>query len=209
VLDLADPENPRVLAELKVPGFSTYIQPIGTDRLLTVGYDAEDQGDFAWFAGVRLQLFDVTEPRAPSLLDVELIGTRGSSSEALTNHLAFTFAPDTGLLGLPATVCENSNGGGSFGATLAFSGLAVYRVGLESGFELEGRVAHEPASGSEASATENCFTWWSEATSAVKRSFFFDDYVYSASTEVLKANALADLGNDVRVIPLVDATPAE
>lgn len=205
VLDLAEPTSPRVLSELKVPGFSTYIHPIGHDRLLTVGYDADDQGSFAWFTGIRLQLFDVGEPTLPALLDVEVIGTRGSSSEALTNHLAFTFAEDEGLLALPLTVCENSAGGGAAGETLAFSGLAVYQVSDDSGFDLSGRVEHPPLT--ETAEPPDCFTWWSEATSAVKRSFFFDDYVYSASNEALKLNALGRLEEDVRVIPFGESVP--
>jgi hypothetical protein len=203
VLDLADPANPRVLAELKVPGFSTYIHPVDPTRLLTVGYDADDQGSFAFFTGVRLQLFDVESLGAPRLVDAEIIGTRGSSSEALVNHLAFTFARERGLLGLPLTICENATGAGSFGQELAFSGLGIYRVS-ESGLELLGRVAHPPGTAPAAAlAQEYCYSWWTDASSAVKRSYFFDDYVYSASEEVLKANALDDLDVDVSVVPLV------
>jgi hypothetical protein len=36
-------------------------------HLLTVGYDAEDQGSFAYFSGVLLQLFDVSDMAAPVL----------------------------------------------------------------------------------------------------------------------------------------------
>ena len=60
-LDLSDPANPRVAGELKVPGFSTYIHLLGTDRLLTIG-----QSDSTWGSGNKLQIFDVSDLAAPS-----------------------------------------------------------------------------------------------------------------------------------------------
>ncbi len=67
-------------------------------HLLTIGYDADDQGSFAWFQGVMLQIFDVSDPQHPALTHKEVIGTRGSSSEALTNHLAFNYFAPMNLL---------------------------------------------------------------------------------------------------------------
>ena len=82
MFDLHDPHAPTRLGELKIPGFSTYIHMMDTTHLLTIGYDAADQGDFAWFTGVILRIFDVSNPAAPTLMHKETIGTRGTSSEA-------------------------------------------------------------------------------------------------------------------------------
>ena len=43
-VDLAHPEKPRVIGELKVPGYSAYLHPVGPGRLLGVGQDADSQG---------------------------------------------------------------------------------------------------------------------------------------------------------------------
>ena len=43
-IDLSDPAHPRRLGELKIPGFSAYLHPIGDDRLLGLGSDATSQG---------------------------------------------------------------------------------------------------------------------------------------------------------------------
>jgi uncharacterized secreted protein with C-terminal beta-propeller domain len=43
-IDLADPERPRVRGELKIPGYSAYLHPIGEDLLLGVGQDATEEG---------------------------------------------------------------------------------------------------------------------------------------------------------------------
>jgi hypothetical protein len=61
VLDVGDPARPRLLGELKVPGFSTYLHPVGDDRLLGVGQDADASGRVTGFS---LALFDVSDPDA-------------------------------------------------------------------------------------------------------------------------------------------------
>ena len=101
VLDLKSTTEPRVLGELKIPGFSTYLHRIDPTHLLSIGYDADDHGEFAYFGGLLLQLFDVEDPLNPRLLHRETIGSRGSSSEAAGNHLAFTFDRGRNLLAIP------------------------------------------------------------------------------------------------------------
>lgn len=189
VLDLASPASPAVLGELKIPGFSTYMHRIDPGHLLSIGFDANDHGSFAYFDGVILQLFDVQEPTNPKLLFKEKIGTRGSSSEAATDHLAFNYVADEGLLAIPMTLCEGG-GDGRNGDQLAFSGLLVYDVDLERGFTRLGGIDH-------GTRGVSCSTWWSNATSAVKRSVFLDDLVYSVASDRVKVQSLTKLGTDV------------
>jgi len=191
VLDLSLPAAPKVLGELKIPGFSTYMQRMDDNHLLTIGYDADDQGSFAWFTGVMLQIFDVTVPTQPKLKFKHVIGTRGSSSEALTNHLAFTYYAPKDLLAIPMTVCEDSQGGGSYGMDMTFSGLMVFDVTADTGFSLHGKVTHP------VSPSATCSNWWTDASSAVKRSLIIGDFVYSISEQLIKVNALSDLNVDL------------
>lgn len=203
VFDLANPYDPRVLAELKIPGFSTYMHMMDETHLLTIGYDADDQGSFAWFSGVMLQIFDVTTPTDPKLVHKEIIGTRGSSSEALTNHLAFNYFAPMDLLSFPITVCEGGSGG-SYGTQMTFSGLKVYDVTVENGFSLRGQVAHptDPATGYYDST--GCSNWWTQASSKVKRSIIMDDFVFSISDELVKVNHLDALGTDLSAISIAE-----
>jgi uncharacterized secreted protein with C-terminal beta-propeller domain len=193
-LDLQDPKHPRVLGELKIPGFSTYLHRIDKTHLLSIGFDANDHGDFAFFDGILLQLFDVSTPTEPKLIHKEKIGTRGSSSAAATDHLAFNYFADKGLLALPMTVCEGGADGRN-GDTLSFAGLLVYRVGVGKGFERLGGVAH----GKEGSS---CNTWWSKANSTVKRSIFLDDLVYSVALDRIKVQRMNAFGVDVADVSL-------
>jgi hypothetical protein len=196
VFDLAEPTQPRVLGELKIPGFSTYMHLMDRQHLLTIGYDASDQGSFAWFTGVLLQVFDITDPTTPTLAHKEVIGTRGSSSEALTNHLAFTFFPPKDLLALPMTICDGGTGSGMYGTTMSFSGLMVYKVTTQAGFNLVGKVPHPITTGA------TCSNWWTNASSVVKRSIIMDDYVFSVTDSLVKVNDLRDLTVDVATVPV-------
>lgn len=61
-IDLSDPEDPRLLGELKSPGFSDYLHFWGEDTLLGIGWDADEKdGDIL---GLKLTMFDISEPSA-------------------------------------------------------------------------------------------------------------------------------------------------
>ncbi len=200
VFDLGNPSKPAITGELKIPGFSTYMHMMDAQHLLTIGYDADDQGSFAWFQGVMLQIFDVADMRNPTLLHKEVIGTRGSSSEALTNHLAFTYYAPKNILALPMTICEGGDGG-TYGTNMTFAGLMVYDVTATNGFALRGKVAH-PQTSSGGYDSGACSNWWTQAQSEVKRSVIMDDFVYSISEKRVKVNALPALANDIREVSL-------
>jgi uncharacterized secreted protein with C-terminal beta-propeller domain len=195
VMDLYEPQKPRILGELKIPGFSTYMHRIDPEHLLSIGFDANDHGSFAYFDGVILQLFDVKNPTDPKLVWKEKIGTRGSSSQAATDHLAFNYFAEQGLLAIPMTLCEGG-GDGRNGTLLSFSGLLVYDVDLEKGFTRLGGIDH-------GTKGVNCNTWWSQANSAVKRSVFLDDLVYSIATDRVKVQRMDHFGEDIADLSLV------
>ena len=94
VVDLADPANPKISGELEVPGWSTYIQPLG-DRLVTVGIDTSN----SW--RVAVSLFDVKDPTNPSLLSKVPLGDNYSWSEVNSDEKALTVLPEAGLILVP------------------------------------------------------------------------------------------------------------
>jgi len=93
VLDLSDPEDPALLGELEIEGFSDYLHPVGDDLLIGVGLQAVTNGMGTWMQGLQLGLFDVSVPTDPVLLDLHEIGHRGSWSPVLDTHRAFTWLP--------------------------------------------------------------------------------------------------------------------
>jgi len=127
-IDLGDPESPKVLGELKIPGFSDYMHPLGDGHLLTIGRDIDEvtQRD----NGTALQIFDVSDPVNPSLAHKALVGE--GYSEANHNHKAFNFYADKGLLAFPFVSYQ-----GNFSST-----LELWDVSATDGFSRRGAVDH-------------------------------------------------------------------
>jgi Beta propeller domain len=88
-VDLADPAAPRLLGELKIPGFSEYLHPIGGDLLLGVGQDATPTGRVK---GAQLALFDLGDPTSPRRLDRVSLGA--ADVLAGRDPRQFTWLPD-------------------------------------------------------------------------------------------------------------------
>ncbi|MFF5230469.1 beta-propeller domain-containing protein [Dactylosporangium sp. NPDC000521] len=95
-LDLRDPAAPKVVGELKIPGYSAYLHPAGDGRLLGLGQDANAQGRVQ---GTQVSLFDVRDPAHPSR--VAQFKRQSGSSEAEHDPHAFLFWAPLGLLAVP------------------------------------------------------------------------------------------------------------
>ena len=203
--DLSNPCSPTTTGELKIPGFSTYIHFMDDAHLLTIGFDAADQGSFAWFTSIILQVFDVSDMANPQLIHKESIGTRGTTSDATDDHLAFTYFRERNLLALPMGICEGGNQNGGYGSVMTFNGLLVYRVTVEDGFALLGGVDHRDGS---TDSQADCYNWWQTPNSQVSRSLFMEDFVYSFSDK-LKVNDIATLNQDLVSIVLPQAAASE
>ena len=106
VIDLSDSTNPRVLGELKIPGYSDYLHPYDNTHLIGVGKEAVevDGGSFAYYQGLKLALFDVSDVNNPRQLSNVTIGDRGTDSLALSDPKAFLFDKSKGLLVIPVSL---------------------------------------------------------------------------------------------------------
>jgi Beta propeller domain len=77
VLDLSNSADPKIVGELLAPGFSDYLFPLANNLLLGVGKDASNDGRLQ---GLKIALFDVSNPASPKQLDQRVIGRRGTIS---------------------------------------------------------------------------------------------------------------------------------
>jgi len=103
VFDLSDPENPVLTGELKVPGFSNYLHPVGENLLLGIGLDTyeiykkdssgKDVVVGTRQGGIKFSLFDVSDMGKPREISTYVVGDEGSGSEALYNHKAIMVDP--------------------------------------------------------------------------------------------------------------------
>ena len=180
VLDMSEPTNPTVAGELKVPGYSDHLQLMDDNHLLTIGKDVQDAGDFAWVQGVQLSIFDISDASNPTLLHKQIIGGRGTTSEANYEPKAFNYFKERDALALPIDLYSEGTTGAEYG-THEFTGLYVYHVTVEDGFSLLGRISTREET------SLNCWWWyWSGAT----RSVFINDHVYSVTDRGVKSAPL-------------------
>ncbi|HST85829.1 MAG TPA: beta-propeller domain-containing protein [Kineosporiaceae bacterium] len=93
IVDLSDPAQPRVRGELAVLGYSAYLHPAGTGRLLGLGQDGTKTGNVT---GLQLSLFDVGNLDSPRRLDRKRLANAWSDAES--DHHAFTMAGDLVLI---------------------------------------------------------------------------------------------------------------
>lgn len=132
VVDLADPEAPKVAGELKIPGFSTYLHPLDETHVIGLGFFTDDQDGFAWTQGLKLSLFDVSDPANPREVNHREIGSRGSYSPAVEEHHAFTLDAK-GRLALPVDIYEGGDGSSGYG-TFDFAGVMLLKADLSGTF---------------------------------------------------------------------------
>ncbi len=103
--DLSDPHNPKILGELKIPGFSEYLYPYGEGKLLGFGRDADEKTGAT--RDLKLSMFDITNPADVTESDVTIVSGY-SYSPALYNHKAMLVSPTKNLMGFAVESSVNS-----------------------------------------------------------------------------------------------------
>ncbi len=204
VLDLSDHTNPRILGKLKIPGYSDYLHPYDENHIIGIGkeaFDAESQegmpSDFAWYQGVKIALFDVTDVANPVEMHKVVIGDRGTDSYALQDHKAFLFDREKNLLVVPILLAEltdeqkneKPDWGMPYGE-YTYQGAYVYDLSLENGFVLKGRITHYEAD--DQTFMKSGYYYFGDEYS-VKRSLYIDSILYTVSGMKIKLNSLDNL----------------
>ena len=172
VIDVSNPFEPKILGELKIPGFSNYLHPLDENHLLGIGKDVEvvERRDslgniigqpFGVEKGLKMSIFDVSDLHNPLEKHQVIVGTQGTYSEALHNHKAVFFDRRNRLISLPVSL--------SFDYKFNHQGAYVYQVDLEKGFTLIGSESHL-----ETGATH-------DYPSFIKRTLYVEDSLYFVS----------------------------
>ncbi len=201
VIDLSNPESPEILGKLKIPGYSDYLHPYDETHIIGFGKDAavvsdedgswgwaDENGTAAYYQGMKIALFDVTDPENPIEMWKEEIGDRGTESELLDNHKALLFSKEKNLLAFPievATVDEENPKAWTYGDT-TFVGAYVYEITLDKGFVLKAKL------------TDLTDEDWKKAghyyygNKTIDRLVYIDDTLYTISDEMYSAYSLND-----------------
>ena len=206
-IDLSDPTYPKVLGELKIPGYSTYLHPYDENHLIGIGMQTEEKiyrdssgkvtSTSAVITGMKMALFDVTDVNNPIQISDTIIGDSRTTSAILTNHKALLFSKEKGLLAIPVNnytedfEIESSsddyesmvNSYTNYNKKYVSEGYFVYNINLTDGFTLKGTITHEK--------TKSKYSYYN--TSRLLRGLYIDDNLYTVSEDYIKVNRLDDL----------------
>jgi uncharacterized secreted protein with C-terminal beta-propeller domain len=184
VIDLSS-DDPKVLGELKLPGYSTYLHPYDEDHIIGIGRDAKDN---EWggvsATGVKVALFDVSDVNNPQLVDDYLIEGQNTDSEALYNHKAFLFSRNPNVLSLPITTYDDPQyaDDGRYIEPKTWRGFYVFSMTPEDGINLKGTIEHANDAG-----------YYYYYGTQGSRSFYIGDVLYTVAGDTLKMSNIDTL----------------
>lgn len=185
-LDLSDNTNPRVIGHLEVPGFSSYIHPLGDDKLLTIGVGGDETGA-NWRTTVStFDVSDFANPTRSGVLDIA--GEDGWSwSEAQWDHHAFTYWAPKQLLAVPQSTYEyDYDDETGYYNYRYLSKLELVNVNEETGaLSRKGAIDHTQF------YPPDDDRWY---YLDIRRSIFMGDYVYAISDKAITVHRTSDLG---------------
>jgi uncharacterized secreted protein with C-terminal beta-propeller domain len=180
VIDMSDPENPELLGELHIPGWSDYLHPYDENHVIGLGREAVVNGPMQ---GIKVSLFDVTDVENPKEISKFVIGDSSSSTIATSEPHAFLFSREKNLLVIPVQL--------NWTTSCAY----VFDVTLDGGIQLKGTVSHP-----EVEEKQPGYYWY-YYMNAIKRSFYIDDTLYTLSDSYLQMNDLDDL-SEINIVEL-------
>ncbi|MFS0575980.1 beta-propeller domain-containing protein [Sporosarcina sp. 179-K 3D1 HS] len=198
VIDVADPAAPKVLGELKIPGFSNYLHPLDENHLIGFGYDTVAKKNphggepLILTQGMKLSLFDVSDFANPKEKDTEIIGGRGSYSPIQHDHKALFQNPQRSLYGFPAVLYEERKSNNDFwDVNFQGAGALVYEITPEQGIVLKGDLIERKQQG------EQYVDWERE----VQRLLFSGDKLYTVSMKEIHQYGLDSMKRE-NTLPL-------
>ena len=174
VIDTKDPTAPKVLGELKIPGFSNYLHPIGENHLLGIGYDTEvkmEEGSkepVVYTNGMKLSLFDVTDFNKPKEQQAVVIGGRGTNSPVQYDHKALFRDPRQNYYGFPVTIYSPTDEEEQL--KYEGTGAHIYKV-TPKGIELVADMIEKARPGEQ----------YEDSYNVVQRLLYIDDELFTVS----------------------------
>lgn len=202
-IDLSDPANPKALGALKIPGYSTYLQPYDENHIIGFGFQTEENvrrnslgrvtSTSSKVTGMKMALFDVTDISNPKMISEEVIGDSRTNSTVLENHKALLLDKERNLLAIPiknyTTDLSITEDDDISSATKSYTsylksrtynkvGYAVYSLDIANGFYLRGIITHD--------VNSNAYT-------SDIRGLYIDDTLYTVSNKEIKANNIDTL----------------
>ena len=172
-IDLSTPSAPAIMDELKLPGFSTYMQKWDEGHLLGFGINADENGRQT---GVKAVMFDNSDPY--DLKEAGFFAINGDDeykwvwSNGTYDRKALLIAPEKNLFGFPVSINDYNYETGKSGDCSKY----VFLSYDGSQFVLEGEITEEFKS--------------NEAQYSFERAVYIGDYIYAISGQKIIAASI-------------------
>lgn len=114
VIDLSTPSNPQIKGEVEITGFSSLLVPVDGNTILGIGYDTEIVDGAERSSGIKLALFDITNPEKPQVLDSKVL--KDYTSVVQYNHRALLVNAQKGYYAIPYDIYNYENNDAKIGA---------------------------------------------------------------------------------------------
>lgn len=170
-LDLSDPRSPRLMGELKIPGYSSYLHPLSDGLVMGIGQDATENGQVE---GAQVSVFDVSDLSDPRRVETFTLD-RGSSSQVEYDHHAFLLWEDLALIPIEQWLWDGRG-------DEALMGVLGLRVGDDGRLTELAMITH-PAGGT------GDWDWRAQ----ILRSVVVEGAVYTISAKGIMKSSLDDL----------------
>ena len=187
VIGLQDPARPKLLGQLNVTGVSDYLQPYDETHLIGIGQSGTD---VAWenavrFTGLKISLFNVTDPNQPSETSRYLIGGPGSSSPAINDHKAVVFDRTLNLLVIPVEItAQLQNTAYWYGYQPIWQGAYVFNITPDNGIIFKGGITQ---------LQNGQLPTWQDNNLFITRTLYIGNVLYTISNNMVQMNNLSDL----------------
>ena len=183
VIDLSS-DTPKILGELKIPGFSNYLHPFDEEHVIGIGRDTKevDNGRVQQL-GIKIALFNVADVNNPKVADDIVIGDSSTQSEALYNHKAFFLDKSREMMSIPISgdIKSLDTNSKMFAPEYnRWSGFYIFDINKINGIESKGTITH----------TDENSRYYGMNNA---RTFYIENVLYTASQEYLKMNSFNDL----------------
>lgn len=179
VISMSDWQDPKILWELKIPGYSTYLHPYDENHLIGLGYDTfENEWGWTRNGWIKVDLYEinfdkkcgddnltVVEEQKCESWDYKWIIVKQkysktwwdawSYSEALNNPRMFMYKPSENKLFLPVTLYENAKDE-EYRHIDFFQGLLTMTINKDNGIRENYRITHLDTSLAEDERKKEC-----------------------------------------------------
>ena len=190
-IDLSDSTNPKILWELKIPGYSSYLHPYDENHLIGLGQSTEENtwwGISNW--GLKVDLYKINYDKQcgdTNLSEDEIakckswdykwiiveqlytntLWGRWSYSEVLYNPRAFVWNESKKLLLLPANIYQNEDETNEYRNTDFFQWVSVIEIDKDKWIIEKWRITHIDTAWLEEERAQECSKYTSQPTEPV------------------------------------------